>query len=700
MRKFFHYILLLVAALFIAEGYVYAQESAQNSPHIRAQLQAENPRPAPGETVTLAIVMTPEPGWHGYWENPGDAGKALELDWTLPEGTSAGALHYPVPETLVFSGIMNHVYEARYAVLTEFRVPENAAPGSRLPLRAKAVWLACTDSICVPEQGALSLDLTVAQQAETPPPNRVQFDEYRRALPRPLSGQALFEDSGDGGIHLSVPFPASAQMAEPHFFALDEGAKSYAAPQDFIRKGDTLFIALRAFPAPAASLRGILRIGPDQGVEVKASAGAVAMPPFAADIATAGDGPDMFSLRIVLLSLAGAIAGGLVLNIMPCVFPILSVKAMSLMRETASSTHARAEAWAYTAGVMLTCMALGGAVLALRAAGTSVGWAFQLQSPLVILALLILCLAIACNLTGLFRLAPVSVDGELATARGLKGDFWSGVLVAFVATPCTGPFMATALGAALVLPPLAALMIFAGLGLGIAVPFLVLAYVPALRSRLPRPGAWMERLQHWLSLPMFLTAAALLWLLWRQAGSEGLVAGIVAALLVGAILWWLGSRQNGADQSGAAHGKAGWVASLACMAVLAGGVTLLHMRSAPVTASGQAENAFSETALAQARASGKPVFLYFTADWCLSCKVNEAGAIERDEVKAAFEKAGVRTLVGDWTNGDPDITRFLDTHGRSGVPLYLWYTAGAEKAEELPQILTPSILLGRVDTAL
>jgi len=703
MRNVCHHILLIIVTFLMAGDLAYAQSPAFDSggfggakgrTHVSAHLASENPRPAPGEAITLAIVMTPEPGWHGYWVNPGDAGKALELDWALPEGAEVSALRYPVPETLVFGGLMNHVYEARYAVLTELRVPPNAVSGSLLPLRAKAHWLACTDSICVPEQADLSLDLVVGQQLGSAPANRTQFDDYRRALPRPLSGQALFETREDGAIFLSVPFPASAAMEEPHFFARNEGAKSYAAPQSFVREGDTLFIALREFPKLEAPLKGVLRIGPDQGVMIEAEAGAVDMPQGGQGAAIDGAGAGQFSARILLLSLAGAVVGGLILNIMPCVFPILSVKAMSLMRESASPAHTRAEAWAYTAGVMLTCMALGGAVLALRAAGTSVGWAFQLQSPLVILVLLALCLAIALNLAGLFRLSPVSLDGALATSPGLKGDFWSGILVAFVATPCTGPFMATALGTALVLPPLAAMAIFAGLGLGIALPFLLLAYVPALRNRLPRPGIWMEHVQRWLSVPMFLTAAALLWLLWRQAGAEGLGIGVIAALSVGCALWWLGNRQGSSG-----HSKAGWVASFACVAVLVGGITLLHMRAAPVSGAQGADNAFSEPALIQARTSGKPVFLYFTADWCLSCKVNEAGAIARDEVQAAFDRAGVQTLVGDWTNGDPDITRFLEAHGRSGVPLYLWYPASGGDPVELPQILTVSTLTDLVGEA-
>tara|TARA_R110000782_G_scaffold78276_5_gene155201 strand:- start:85557 stop:87644 length:2088 start_codon:yes stop_codon:yes gene_type:complete len=680
-------LLLFAAALAAGGGHVHAQSSAfgvgAGTPHISARLEAENPRPAPGDTVTLAILMDPEPGWHGYWENPGDAGKPLELDWTLPKGASVGALRYPVPQTLVFGGLMNHVYEARYAVLVDLKLPKDMMAGAPLPIRAKADWLACTDSICVPEQAELALDLVVGNPTSAAPQNQARFDDYRRSLPRPLGGQAVFAAKQDGLVALSIPFPRAAKIEKPHFFPLNEGAKSYAAAQRIVREGDRLFVELRDFPALKPPLRGILRIGPDQGVMIDAQAGSVAMP-----AAASSDTEARIGWRLIALSLLGAVAGGLVLNIMPCVFPILSIKAMSLIRSHASPAHARAEAWAYAAGVMLTCIMLGGAVLGLRAAGASVGWAFQLQSPLVIVALLSLCVAIALNLAGLFTLAPVRLEGNLTTRRGLSGDFWAGVLVAFVATPCTGPFMATALGTALLLPPVAALAIFAGLGLGIALPFLLLAYVPALRARLPRPGVWMERVQRWLSVPMLLTAAALLWLLSRQAGWAGLGIGAIVAALTTAVLWWLGRRQKEPGR------RAGTIAAFVCIAVAAGGITALHFmpqenRAAPPYAA----NAFSESALARARASGKPLFLYFTADWCLSCKVNEASAIDRQEVRAAFEKKDVQTLVGDWTNGDPAITRFLESHGRSGVPLYLWYPAGGGDPRELPQILTPTMLV-------
>ena len=693
MRIVFTLLIFLMTALSLPLEQGHAQlpslGNGSTSSHIQPHIEAETLRPGAGETVPIAIVMKPEPGWHGYWENPGDAGKPLELEWALPEGVSIGELRYPVPHTLVFSGLMNHIYEARYAVLTSVTLPQGLETGTRVPLRARANWLACTDTICVPEHGELSYDFVVGETGGPGLENRAKFDEYRRKLPRPLGAPATYEAKANGDIAILIPYPAKAALSDPHFFALGTQAKSYATPQTYAREGDRLFVALHGYRVDDNGLRGILRIGPDQGIWIDAQPGKVAMPPVSPK-AGGAPGPSIWSL--IILPLAGAIAGGLLLNIMPCVFPILSVKAMSLLRSHASPAHARAEAWAYAAGIITTCLLLGGGLLALRAAGETVGWAFQLQSPLVILALLALCVAIALNLAGAFALRPMSIDGTAMTRPGLSGDFWSGVLVAFVATPCTGPFMAAALGAALVLPLASALAIFAGLGLGIALPFLLLAHVPALRRLLPRPGPWMERVQRWLSLPMFLTAGALLWLLWRQASVNGLVVGAVVALITGLSLWWMGRRQADDGKVAGAHGAVR-MAIAACALALAGGMAQLYFNPQAAAGSSHAANAFSETRLAELRQAGKPVFLYFTADWCLTCKVNEAGAIERDEVQAAFREAGVQVLAGDWTNGDPDITHFLERHGRSGVPLYLWYAPGSGEARELPQILTPTMLM-------
>jgi thiol:disulfide interchange protein len=393
----------------------------------------------------------------------------------------------------------------------------------------------------------------------------------------------------------------------------------------------------------------------------------------------------------VLAALAGAMLGGLLLNIMPCVFPILSLKALSLAKAGGGEGAAKREAIAYASGAVLICMALGAALLGLRATGVAAGWAFQLQDPRIILALLLLVTAIALNLAGLFELPALSAGGGLADRGGVSGAFWTGGLAAFVATPCTGPFMGAALGAALVLPTTIALAIFAGLGLGLALPFLLLGFVPALRRRLPRPGPWMARFRRLMSVPMFLTALALAWILGRQAGVNGMALGLAAAVMLGLSLWWVGRNQGR---------RAPWAplapAALAAVAAMA---LVRAAANEPDLAASQGllkAAPFSEARLASLRQEGRPVFVYFTADWCVTCKVNERGALERPQVTEAFADRNVAVLVGDWTRGDAAIGRFLEKHGRSGVPLYLFYEPG-KPVEMLPQVLTPSRLVSLVN---
>ncbi|GAO40911.1 putative thiol-disulfide interchange protein [Sphingomonas changbaiensis NBRC 104936] len=663
---------LLLALLWPAAA--LAQPGVQ---HIHPRLVAESASPAPGQTVALALVMTPDKGWHGYWQNPGDAGVPADVKWQLPAGVNVGAFRYPVPGTLLVAGLMNYIYEREYALIAPLTVPKDAAPGTRLHVTGDAQWLACTDEVCVPEQGMIAVDLTVGD-GRIDPAARAQFDAWRAKLPRPLGAQARFEVV-QGRMRIAVPLPADVPVSAPYFFPSTEGAIDYAAPQSVSRNGDALIVETTAKGQPN-SLSGVLKIDDDTGLSLEAVPGPV--PPAGEPIGKASAA--RWDAMTVLTAFAGAVLGGLLLNVMPCVFPILSLKALGLARAGVDEREARREGLAYAAGVIATCLALGGALLALRAGGAAVGWAFQLQDPRVIGLLLLLTTGVALNLAGLFELRTIGAGDALAARGGPAGAFWTGALAAFVATPCTGPFMAAALGAALVLPAAGALAVFGGLGLGLALPFLAIGFVPALRRLLPKPGAWMETMRHILSVPMFLTALGLAWILGRQAGVNGMAVGLGAALLLGLGLWWAGVRQMRGRPIlpviPAAAIAAGLVLTLAPVATRAEAGGLLKAQP------------FSEAALKTARDAGRPVFLYFTADWCLSCKVNEKGAIERSEVADAFAKHNVAVLVGDWTNGDPTIGRFLEAHGRSGVPLYLFYRPGAPEPDVLPQVLTPGML--------
>ena len=661
--------LLQLAALALLAGVAHAQDT-----NIAARLVAEGPAPA-GETVMLAIEMRPDPGWHGYWSNPGDAGLGMQLNWTLPKGAVAGEMRYPVPSTLLISGLMNHVYKGDYAVLVPLTLPTDVRAGQKLPVTVDAQWLACTDEVCVPERAQLSTSVTVGKPQAT-----AQFDNWRAQLPAPLGSAAAFELAGDT-IRIGIPLPASLPLADPHLFIGEDKVAAYAQPQRFSRNGDWL-VAELSRPSLAAAdperITGVLRLNEaGDGLAFEAASGPV---PDAGEPVGKSDPTPIMDLPLLVLA---ALAGGLLLNVMPCVFPILSIKALSLARAGESEAQARAEGMAYTTGVIAATLALGALLLALRAAGEQVGWAFQLQEPLVVAALLVLASAITANFLGLFDLPGLPI-----TRSGSKqGAFATGLLAAFVATPCTGPFMAAAMGAALLLPVGAALLLFAALGLGLALPFLAVAFLPALRSRLPKPGAWMERFRRWMALPMGLTAFALVWLAWRVGGTVFAFAASGLALLVVLVLAFLGRR--GEKQAAPA------IAAL-CAILVAGALLLPGLRNneAPAAEEGLITAIpFSAEELARARSFGRPVFAWFTADWCITCKVNESVAIEREATRDALQAAGVVVLRGDWTRRDPEITRYLTAQGAAGVPLYVWYRGDGSAPQVLPQVLTPDTLV-------
>ena len=670
-------LLAALALILAASGPAQAQ-----STHIQPKLVAESPTPAPGGATTLALTMTPEKMWHGYWVNGGDAGFGLAVEWNAPEGVTIAPFRYPVPDALILFGMMNHVYEHPYALLTEVRVDERVAPGTDLTLSGVANWLACTDKVCVPEKAVISVALKAGNGA-VPEASRDRFDGWRALLPQPLDRHGAWERRGEM-VRFAIPLPASTQVDAPHLFVETQDVVDYAASQSFSRSGDQIIVETRAKGEKAGPVSALLKLGGGRGLSLELEPGAV--PAAGEAIAGSSDGIDG---TLFWTALGGAILGGLILNLMPCVFPILSLKALSLARSGGDAKAAKVEALAYTGGAIVTALLLGGALLALRAAGEQVGWAFQLQHPVSVLALLILSLAITLNLLGYYELPSFGGGQALAEKGGAAGGFWTGALAAFVATPCSGPLLGAALGATLVLPAWAALPIFGGLGLGLALPFLAIGFVPALRRRLPKPGPWMDRFRKWMALPMGLTTLALAWLLWRQLGSgEQLLWPSLAVAMALVLLTHYGAIQRGDRRS--------WLliaSGLLLIVSLAG--TVAEVAEAERTADGSGST-FSPDALAKARATGKPVFVYFTADWCLSCKANEAGAIEREAVQKAFDKASVVTLVGDWTNGDPVITRTLAEHGRNSVPLYLWYAPGAAKPEILPQILTPGLLTDKV----
>jgi thiol:disulfide interchange protein len=677
MKRF---MLTLGACLWTQSG-LHAEPAAAlptASHHMRMSLVAETEQPAKGKPYHIAIVFTPQEGWHGYGENPGESGYPTRFTW---HGIAdAPVLQWPVPEKQKFVGVTSFVYNGSYALLTTLPFPASA---TRQKITLDADYLVCNPTLCVPEKAQATLDLqagTGAIRTET----QAQFDTWNAALPQPLAGNTLYTLSTNNILTIAIPYPAQASLPDaPWLYGRSPNQIDAGAPQIFAHSGDWLMVRTQAGVMQAGQpLHAVVMLSGARALRFTATQGALpaAMP------ASGSIG------WLALLALGGALLGGLILNIMPCVFPVIGLKALALARPHRDEAQVRREALAYSGGAIVVLTSLGGIILGVRALGSSIGWGFQLQDVRILLILTLLMLAMTMNLLNVYALPTLGGNAALNLKKGLWGDFFTGVFAAFVATPCTGPFMAAALGSALILPWVLALAVFAALGLGMALPFLALAYIPALRTRLPKPGAWMETFRKLMAIPMGLTALAGFWLIWGNTGLRGTLAALALASLILLLLALYGRRQR------AGRDPLPRLTLLALITVL-GAITALSVeyihaqqssRTAPSGLSHLHSEPFSEARLAALRAAHQPVFVFFTADWCLTCKVNEQTALDTASTAQAFAAHHVAVLEGDWTKGDAAITRFLQAHGRTGVPLYLYYPASGGEPLELPQVLTQS----------
>lgn len=658
--------LLCLLLLSLTPGLAAAAESppARTSRSV-ATVVAEAAAVAPGENFRIALRLRLAPGWHTYWRNPGDAGAPPEIELTAPAGAVAGPIAWPAPERLPFGPLTNFGYSGEVLLPLMVRPPQGLAVGDRLALAAQASWLVCSD-ICVPEEATFHLDLPVEVVARPDPKLAIAFAAADAAAPLPPPGR-LRAAATSGRLHLDWDgWGDTARDAA--FFPDTGGVIENAAPQRFTPGRLSVVLAPDAAPT---SIAGLLVLTAADGAR---TAYTVAVP-----VAAAGTATGLWA------ALGLAFAGGLLLNLMPCVFPVLAMKAMALARlGGAARATVRAEALSYTGGVLATTLLLGGGLLALRAAGSAAGWGFQLTEPVFVAVLAWLMLAVGLNLSGVYRLGgAIGLGGAWAARGGHAGSFATGALAVLVATPCTAPFMATALGAALALPAGLALAVFAALGLGLAAPYAALAVAPGLARALPRPGAWMERLRQALAFPMYGAAAWLVWVLAQQAGPAGLALALAGGVVLGFAAWALGASQDAGGRFGRAVAAAAVVVAAALLPALA--TTQPPVRETAATA-------WSAERVAALQAAGRPVFVNFTAAWCLTCLVNERAVLSTDAAERTFAAVGAARLVGDWTRGDPAIGALLRSLGREGVPLYLVYPAGGGAPAVLPQVLSESVL--------
>ena len=658
--------------------------------HVQARLVSSQAAVAPGQRFTVALEQDIKAHWHTYWLNPGDSGQATSIDW---QGAQAGPIQWPTPSIQAIGPIVNYGYEGKPALLVDVTVPADAKPGARFQPTAEVRWLVCKD-VCIPEQVTLGLDLPVAAQGK-PGSDADLIDAWRNAIPKPAPF-AVKLTAAPQGVRLTGP---TAGVTKAYFFADTWGAVAHSAPQALTAEAGGWALDIPAGDEPLAAgkpLSGVVVLTTATGEQ--AWTVSAPMPegagkgPGPADLTTpaAEGGASPAAAPEGDLGLAPALAlallGGLILNLMPCVFPVLSIKALALVNQ---GNH-KAEGLAYTAGVLLSFAALAGVLIALRAGGQQVGWGFQFHSPVFVLVVAYLLFLVGLNLSGFFDVGGsfTGIGSGLAARQGLAGSFFTGVLAAVVATPCTAPFMGAALAFALAQPAVVMLAVFLALGLGLALPFLVLAFWPAAQRWLPRPGAWMDTFKQFLAFPMYAAVVWLLWVLAQQAGPDGVALALGGLVLIAFALW---VRRAGRGV------LAGSVTAVSLALALGMAAWIKPAPAADVRAESSVEP-YSAERLADLRAQNKPVFVNMTAAWCISCLVNERVALSRPEVHEAFAKAGITYLKGDWTREDPKITAVLKAHGRSGVPLYLYYAPGAAEAQVLPQILTPGLVIEAVST--
>ncbi|MBT8396280.1 MAG: thiol:disulfide interchange protein [Gemmatimonadetes bacterium] len=695
-----------------------------NSTHSDAYLVSEVSSIQPGTPFTVAVRFEMDPGWHNYFVNVGDTGLPTEIEWFLPSGWETGEIQWPVPSQYRAGPLLDYVYGDGLALMVEVTPPFDLTPGEAITLAAQVDWLIC-EALCDPDYAEVSLQLQVS---EDPPQLDRQwadlFQTARDRLPKSVPGWSASAEVTEGGYRLSIE-SADENASLPdsvYFFSYAGEVVEPAAPQVMAVEGNGLSLELTRSTystATATTLRGILKAedgsswsgdGMVPGLLVEAAvegappvqeAGSEADPTAGnateSSGATLAPGADGFTLTLALVF---AFLGGILLNLMPCVFPILSLKILGAASQGGEDRgQVRNQGLLFALGVVLAFLVLAGVLIILRAGGNQLGWGFQLQSPAFVAFMAALFFAIGLNLMGLFEVGATltRLGGKVGESGSYSESLASGVLATIIATPCTAPFMGAALGFALTRSVPETLLIFGFLGIGMALPYLVLSLAPGLLEKLPKPGPWMETLRHVMAFPMFATVIWLIWVFGQQTGIGGATYLLSALLFVTSAGWMVGRWQRTDKRSGVIARALSLVMWTAAIALVARGAA----QEAPLMAVTEGWAPFSQAEVDRTLAQGTPVFLDFTAAWCLTCQVNERVVLNTDAVQQAFEDRNVALFKADWTRYDPEITEALEALGRTGVPVYVLYRGeSGSEPNLLPAILTAQIVLDALEEVL
>ena len=650
--------------------------------HLTAELVSLSPSIAPGGTLQVGLVLTLEEHWHVYWINAGDSGEPPKITWTLPSGITAGPIQFPIPTRLPLGPLMDFGYEDSAAFPVLLTASKDLKPGP-IHLDAKVNWLVCRE-VCIPGRAHLGLNLTVVPGASPAQPVGA-LGEALTLIPKPLPPDMKFTALG-GKQDFVFTLTTGEREIDAEFYPFDQEQIANAADQRVESRPDG--VRLRVARAPElttlpAQIHGVLKIDDERAYEVTAPVTPGELPATPRGIAP----PGATSGVTTLTALGLAFFGGIILNLMPCVFPVLFLKGLALLQSgNQERSRLRSHGLVYTLGILVSFWIIVAVLLGLRAGGSQAGWGFQLQSPTFIALLAAGLFFFSLSLAGQFELglSLTSVGGGLAQKQGYTGSFFTGVLATIVATPCTAPLMGAAIGFALAQPAGITFAVFTSLALGLAAPYLLLSFNPAWTRLLPRPGAWMEILKQLTAVPLFATVIWLAWVYGHLSTASGLGVDQVAKLLLCFLLIAI---------AGWALGKwpARWSSAIAAVVLIAIGLAVPLYQPKDTTLTWAP---YSQQTLDQARASGHPVFIDFTAAWCLSCQVNERLVLRSSDVQRQFADNKVTLLKADWTQYDPEITKQLASVGRSGVPTYVIYPGRpSSQADVLPELLTKDIVL-------